>query len=230
MSCNYTTYMRPARRFPAFSQFPLGDFAPLFRLFDEDLTHATPAPIRSWQPRFDVREEKGQFHLQGELPGIDSKDVQIEFADENNMVIRGRSVRERTEGTKPEAGAVEAESESRKQIEQNEDGKSDAGSTSSSYKKPSVEDEFEHVEAEKPVETPTSSASEAAKEPEQTLAEKKPESKYWVSERSVGEFHRSFTFPGKVDQDAVTASLKDGILSVVVPKAVAKEPRRIFVQ
>jgi hypothetical protein len=47
---------------------------------------------------------------------------------------------------------------------------------------------------------------------------------YWVMERPVGEFHRSFTFPSKVDQDGVKASLRNGILSVLVPKAKAQAP------
>ena len=44
--------------------------------------------------------------------------------------------------------------------------------------------------------------------------------KYLVSERQVGQFERTFTFPAKVDQDGVKASLKNGILSIVVPKAI----------
>jgi HSP20 family protein len=51
--------------------------------------------------------------------------------------------------------------------------------------------------------------------------------KYWVTERSVGEFHRSFSFPSRVDQDAVKASLRNGILSIVIPKAQAPKTRRI---
>ncbi|KAI9783659.1 MAG: hypothetical protein M1839_003507 [Geoglossum umbratile] len=54
-------------------------------------------------------------------------------------------------------------------------------------------------------------------------------SKYWVSERSVGEYHRSFSFPARVDQDAVKASLKNGILSVVVPKAAPAPLKKISV-
>lgn len=55
---------------------------------------------------------------------------------------------------------------------------------------------------------------------------------YWVSERSVGEFSRSFSFPNRVDQEHVKASLKHGILSVVVPKMTKPQPstRRITVE
>lgn len=47
--------------------------------------------------------------------------------------------------------------------------------------------------------------------------------KYWVRERPVGEFQRTFSFPGKVDRDGVKASLKEGVLKVLVPKEVRKE-------
>lgn len=59
-------------------------------------------------------------------------------------------------------------------------------------------------------------------------AENRP--KYWVSERSVGEFSRSFSFPGPVDIDRVKASLEHGILKVIVPKREKKQGRRIQVQ
>ncbi|EKG18584.1 Heat shock protein Hsp20 [Macrophomina phaseolina MS6] len=54
--------------------------------------------------------------------------------------------------------------------------------------------------------------------------------KYWVTERAIGEFHRSFSFPGRVDQDNVKASLKDGILTIIVPKAQAPKARRINIE
>jgi len=58
---------------------------------------------------------------------------------------------------------------------------------------------------------------------------KKPAAKYWVSERSVGQFSRTFTFPNRVDQDNVKASMKNGILSVIVPKSKKPESRKITI-
>jgi HSP20 family protein len=55
--------------------------------------------------------------------------------------------------------------------------------------------------------------------------EKKP--KYWVSERSVGEFSRSFCFPSTVDVDNVKATLEHGILKIVVPKLEKKTGRKV---
>ncbi|VUC27059.1 unnamed protein product [Clonostachys rosea] len=53
--------------------------------------------------------------------------------------------------------------------------------------------------------------------------------KYWLSERSIGQFSRTFSLPSRVDEEAVSASLKDGILSVVIPKAKKYEARNIIV-
>ncbi|KAL2199732.1 small heat shock protein [Corynascus similis CBS 632.67] len=53
--------------------------------------------------------------------------------------------------------------------------------------------------------------------------------KYWLQERTIGDFTRVFNFPVPVDQDAVSARLHNGILSVVVPKARKHEGRRIAI-
>ncbi len=41
---------------------------------------------------------------------------------------------------------------------------------------------------------------------------------YHRIERAHGRFRRSFLLPGSVDQDNITATLKDGILKIVLPK------------
>ncbi|ODM14760.1 30 kDa heat shock protein [Aspergillus cristatus] len=74
--------------------------------------------------------------------------------------------------------------------------------------------------------------SDVAKTGEQSVTKSKKNNKhrYWVSERSVGEFHRAFSFPGRVDQNNVRASLKNGILSVVVPKDAVSGTKKITIQ
>ena len=62
-----------------------------------------------------------------------------------------------------------------------------------------------------------------------TDAQKESDERYWVSERRVGEFSRSFSFPTRVDQDQVMASMKNGILSILVPKAKKTEGRKITI-
>jgi HSP20 family protein len=46
-------------------------------------------------------------------------------------------------------------------------------------------------------------------------------------ERHVGRFHRSVRMPDRVDGSGVTATAKDGVLTIHVPKAEEAKPRRI---
>ncbi|KAL4811786.1 HSP20-like chaperone [Aspergillus spinulosporus] len=107
------------------------------RSFDNQFT--------AFAPRFDLRETKDSYHLDGELPGVEKKDLEIEFPDRNTLNIRG------------------------------------------------------HSEA--------SSSKEGA------------EGTWWYVERSTGDFRRSFNFPTPVDCDHVDATLKNGVLSITIPKS-----------
>jgi HSP20 family protein len=49
-------------------------------------------------------------------------------------------------------------------------------------------------------------------------------------ERRTGEFTRTVTLPVDVDPDKVKATLKDGVLSIVMPKAEAALARKIAVK
>ncbi|PGH10820.1 hypothetical protein AJ80_07371 [Polytolypa hystricis UAMH7299] len=207
--------------FPSFSN----DFTPLFRLLDDYDVHRsstarTPGQqqqgracsIRSFTPRFDVRESKDAYHLDGEMPGIDQKDIEIEFADLQTIVIKGRTAREYTSTN------VE---EQQPQL-QVEDAPSSPAPSSPSSHQPTVEDEDAPPQQEQ---------QEIAKPATKSVTKKrKNEPKYWVSERSFGEFHRSFNFPIRVDQENVRANLKNGILSITVPKAAAPTLKKIHVE
>lgn len=48
-------------------------------------------------------------------------------------------------------------------------------------------------------------------------------------ERSFGRFTRSFTLPATVDATKVTATFKDGILEVTVPKAESAKPKQVAI-
>lgn len=51
---------------------------------------------------------------------------------------------------------------------------------------------------------------------------------YHQIERGHGSFERTFQFADPVDQDRITADLRDGVLTIALPKAAAP-PRRIQV-
>jgi len=167
-----------------------GDFAPLFRLLDDYDVHRSgrsDSAISRFAPRFDVRETKDAYQLDGELPGIAQENVEIEFSDPQTLVIKGRVEREYHS---PEGSGESVEA-------------GDAGSTKAVQKKTA-----DSGDKDKPT----------------------AQHKYWVSERSVGEFHRSFNFPNRVDQDHVKASLKNGILSISVPKAAPPTGKKITIE
>lgn len=49
-------------------------------------------------------------------------------------------------------------------------------------------------------------------------------------ERASGEFSRTVTFPAEIHADKVQAALKDGVLSITLPKAPSAKPRKIEVK
>ncbi|KIX06182.1 uncharacterized protein Z518_04156 [Rhinocladiella mackenziei CBS 650.93] len=137
------------------------EFGPFFNLFNDtfnELQKLSDSVSRTFSPRFDLKETKDSYLLDGELPGIDQKNIEIEFVDDQVLTIKGRTETYKEEGQPPKEA--------------------------------------------------TAGGAKAAE----------PESTSWISERSVGEFARSFAFPCPVDQNKVKASLKNGVLNVVVPK------------
>ncbi|KAJ5130156.1 HSP20-like chaperone [Penicillium bovifimosum] len=161
---------------------------------------APPAP-RSFMPAFDVRELTDAYYLDGELPGVDQSQIEIEFTDAHTLVIKGHTERNYN----------------------NEDNATPSSSRSSSpagWHQPTVEDE----DAESTTGSSAGSVDTAASG--QAQAEK-DEPHYWAAERSTGDFQRTFSFTARVDQDNVRASLKNGILSVVVPKEATPTPKKI---
>ncbi len=63
-------------------------------------------------------------------------------------------------------------------------------------------------------------------------SEQRTEGRRVVCERRFGTFSRSFRLPEDVDADAITADLKDGLLTLTVPKVevVEAKPKQIEVQ
>ncbi|KAL2795818.1 HSP20-like chaperone [Aspergillus keveii] len=174
--------------FPRYCQ---GDFAPLFQLLDDyDLHQSTrrptkkTTPIKTFAPKFDVYELNDRYYLDGELPGVEQNNIEIEFSDPQTLVIKGLSERN-----------YHQQHRSKEEELPDADDRSETSSKKQTPKK-----------------TPT------------------PAYKFWATERSVGEFHRTFTFPTRVDQDSVKASLTNGILSVVLPKEPTPQLKKIRVE
>jgi len=220
--------------FPRNVYGPDPSFTPLFRLLNDFDSYsrevqgedASPQggrhthQVRSFNPKFDVRETETAYELHGELPGIDREAVHIEFTEPQTIVVRGRIERSYTSGTPP-AGLVE-------------DGNNNNGRITESGEnshKARVEDEAAEQAKEEGKKAGPSETQVTArhKNNNHNNKSKGPAEKFWVSERSIGEFSRTFSFPTPVDQDNVSANLDNGVLSVVVPKAKKQQTRRIAI-
>ncbi|UKZ92280.1 uncharacterized protein TrAFT101_007240 [Trichoderma asperellum] len=203
---------------------------PLFRLLDDfdsySRQNGRSSNVRrtapQWQPKFDIRETTHAYELYGELPGISKENVHIEFADPQTLVVRGKTERSYTAGTSPSTSgtstpATEAATEKQEPVRRN----------SNSSHQATVEDEDEATERESGFEVVTT--EEEKKVEEKTPQKPVDKARYWLAERSIGEFSRSFHFPTFVDHEAVSAGFQDGILNISVPKAKKLESRRITV-
>ncbi|EAW11135.1 Hsp20/alpha crystallin family protein [Aspergillus clavatus NRRL 1] len=185
------------------------DLAPLFHLLDDYDTHRSyrpkskVTPVRTFTPKFDVCELKDGYRLDGELPGVNQSDIEIEFSDPQTLVIKGRVER----------------NYSKTNSEITDD------SSSSKSRQPTVEDDTEDGDA-------SSTTSSPAEPSERAVAQShcQPAFKFWASERSIGEFQRVFSFPARVDQEGVKANLRNGILSIVVPKEPAPKLKKIRIE
>ncbi|KAE8557501.1 hypothetical protein TMatcc_004956 [Talaromyces marneffei ATCC 18224] len=205
---------------------PTGEFSSLFRLLDDYTDHVTrrfdDGPFAdlsrnmtsTFAPKFDIKETDEAYQLDGEIPGIEKDAIELAFLDENTLQIKGRTERSFSSDTPSNAA---------------EDGANKTGAGSESADSASINP---------PAETTTTKGAEPTKAVAQTetsspaTTENSGNGRYWATERSVGEFSRTFYFPAPVDQEAVKASLKNGVLSITVPKKVVEEPtaRRINIE
>lgn len=217
---------------PRFYSTPEPNFSGLFRLIDDFDKYSqqsgqpgarTGRHIPTFTPKFDVKETEHAYELHGELPGIERENVHLEFTEPQSLTVRGKVERSYSEG-EPPAGLLE-ESKSGAAIESG--AALDSGEKGSPKPHPvTVEDDAEDGTVAK---SSGSSSNKDQQQVQQHHKQQKPATKYWVSERSIGEFSRTFSFPTRVDSDNVSASLNNGILTVTVPKAKKHESKRISV-
>lgn len=180
---------------------------------------------RPWEPRFEAHETEDSFVLYGELPGMNKEHVTVEFPEPRKLVVSGK-VERFTEELKPVETTTEQTTPTPVIDSDNEDTRS-----RSSYQA-TVEDDVDDDEFE--VLSHTSEKSKTVSQPEpETLREKVQEKQPQQPEepRRSGyskEFSRYFTFPTYINHDAVTADLKDGLLTIAIPKATPKSQRIII--
>ncbi|KAH6981737.1 heat shock protein 30 [Ilyonectria sp. MPI-CAGE-AT-0026] len=205
-------------------------FTPLFRLLNDfdnySRQDARRSAIPQWQPKFDIRETQQAYELHGEFPGVNMDNVNVIFTDPQTILISGKKERALAAGATPTVIAEDTSS----------DTVSDIDEKRSSYQATVEDEEFESIsydgeEAPEQAEKTAAEVVEPKKAEKTETTEPKPteNAKWWLTERTVGQFSRSFNFHNRVEHDAATANFKDGILSIIVPKAEKHESRPISI-
>lgn len=151
--------------------------------------------------RANVSETESHYKIEVEVPGYSKNEINIEFGpDGKSVTVSGRTEKSYEEGHAPEAEGPR-------------------GVT--------VEEEREEGEQQKGASTSASTEVTQASKEKRVGAPAGP--KYWISERSVGSFTRTFPFRSALDSEKATAALENGVLTIVVPKATKHTVRKITI-
>jgi HSP20 family protein len=176
-------------------------------------------------PRFDLEEDDRFYYLSGEFPGAKAEDIIIEAQDGHTLVIYGSThshslipVSSRAEENQSDDNEHPAPRPTRIPSSGNtKDTKAgpsgvDHLSTITSYSRhPHSFSPPDHVRHSK------SGSKNGSHQPSRIL----------ISERLVGSFHRTFTFSKSVREEGITTSLKDGLLSLQIPKEELKTADKV---
>ncbi len=60
-------------------------------------------------------------------------------------------------------------------------------------------------------------------------SEERTEGNYIRRERRTSSFQRRFVLPDTVDRDGIKANMRDGVLSVTIPKVEPKQPKKVSI-
>jgi HSP20 family molecular chaperone IbpA len=263
---------RPQYAYRRVSRPSVPDVIPFLGQLDEllsELSHkAQREAHRQQQERqrilrahFNAHENNEGYQIDGEIPGFEQNDIEIEVTDAHTLKVTGNTEKKAAQQPQSEAApAVETKTIEAQTTETTPkdviDGatlnepEEEVHSDTESHKsyQATVEDDFEDLGAEtsfmvsaasnksepkeskgkeRAVSEPTETAIQTQPQPEAPAQQQQPEGH---EHRFRASFERTFRFPERMDAANVSASLKNGLLSITVPKAKAPEVRRIMIQ
>jgi HSP20 family molecular chaperone IbpA len=218
------------------------NFSPILNYLDEFDRHFSGHHrfINCFIPRFDLEEDPHNYYLYGDIAGATANDITVEAQDDHTLVIYGKTVRPgppRGEGE--ELNAKEDQEFVNVMVEDHErvhhpdrknsnpvlSGEGQETGTASLQSRPTAIAETPSF----PPPPPTQQVH-MHHQRHSTISEGQhlhSNHRVLLSERLVGDFHRTFAFPQPVVEEGVRASMENGILSLVVPKREkSEEPKR----
>jgi HSP20 family protein len=208
------------------------DFSPILHYIDELDRHFSRRHrfVNCFIPRFDLEEDAHNYYLYGDIPGAVVNDITVEAHDNHTLVIYGKTLR-------PGPGPREEDEVKGKEdpefvkvmVEDHEHGQ-EIGSADHKPAVPISSNEGQQGAVSPvgpsfpppPTQPVQSVHSHHQRYENHTAAagsqQLQSEHRILLSERLVGDFHRTFAFPQPVVEEGVKASMENGVLSLVVPK------------
>jgi len=194
------------------------DFSPILRYIDELDRHFSHhhSFMNCFIPRFDLEEDDRFYYLCGEIPGAKADDIVIEPHDDHTLIIYGATHRPSTGPLGPKQNQIDGEHplppptrvSGTKLTEEAEFDPSDP-TDKPAFTSRHIRLPFHHSTAD--ATTQAGNTPKASQQLGQGIL---------LSERLVGNFHRTFAFPMPVIEEAIKANLEDGLLSLLIPKKV----------
>jgi len=179
----------------------------------------------------------GNTHWQSEKAQPEPQLPQIEAAPATQETPNEHEVENATEAETTTSGTATPDSDTvshRSYQATVEDDFEDLGddatsSVSSSSSSSTPAEPREPKGKEKAIEETTSTETAVVTQPQPEAPAQQPQEQPQQEKRVHGSFERTFRFPERIDIANVSASLKDGVLSITIPRAQAPQVKRIAI-
>ncbi|KAF8849407.1 HSP20-like chaperone [Acephala macrosclerotiorum] len=202
------------------------DFSPILNYLDEFDRHFSSRHrfINCFIPRFDLEEDAHNYYLYGDLPGATIETISIEAHSNNTLAISGKTTRSGPP-LPPQTDAPESTGETSDFVKVQVEDQGHKNETGPGSAAPPVAPEHAEKTGVKPYYPPPPTQGGHPQHERHRTYSNEQSAPYnpsghrvLLSERLVGDFHRTFAFPSPVVEEGVKASLENGVLSLVVPK------------